>query len=207
MVELFTGPGGSLDGYRGGPPGQLLPPDPINLPIVPALTSVTTAAPTALNPPEHYTGNGGEDLWEYAAAPFSFDLPAGAIADGNEVALRLGSHEAIMTLAAITCAAPSVTINQAVGQADPTSTGPIHFTAVFNEAVSGFATGDVESERNRRCNDGGRVRERPEQRHDLRCGGQRDDHERDGDRLPPGWRRNQRRRHRQHRFDQYRQHR
>ena len=39
--------------------------------------------------------------------------------------------------------APTVTINQAVGQVDPTGTSPITFTVVFNEAVSGFATGDV----------------------------------------------------------------
>ncbi len=39
--------------------------------------------------------------------------------------------------------APTVTIDQASGQADPTSTSPIHFTVVFSEAVSGFATGDV----------------------------------------------------------------
>jgi hypothetical protein len=38
---------------------------------------------------------------------------------------------------------PSVTINQAAGQADPAAAGPIHFTVVFNEAISGFATGDV----------------------------------------------------------------
>ncbi len=38
---------------------------------------------------------------------------------------------------------PTVTINQAVGQADPTNTSPINFTVVFNEAVTGFATGDV----------------------------------------------------------------
>jgi CSLREA domain-containing protein len=39
--------------------------------------------------------------------------------------------------------APSVTINQAAGQVDPTSTSPIHFIVVFTEAVSDFATGDV----------------------------------------------------------------
>src|SRR5688572_12041101 len=38
---------------------------------------------------------------------------------------------------------PSVTINQAAGQADPTSASPILFTVTFNEAVTGFATGDV----------------------------------------------------------------
>ncbi|HSK72136.1 MAG TPA: Ig-like domain-containing protein, partial [Pyrinomonadaceae bacterium] len=38
---------------------------------------------------------------------------------------------------------PSVAINQASGQADPTSDSPIHFTAVFSEPVSGFTNGDV----------------------------------------------------------------
>jgi hypothetical protein len=38
---------------------------------------------------------------------------------------------------------PTVTINQAAGQADPTTLSSIEFTAVFSEAVSGFATGDV----------------------------------------------------------------
>ena len=39
--------------------------------------------------------------------------------------------------------APSVTINQAAGQADPTNASPIHFTAVFSEPVTGFGGGDV----------------------------------------------------------------
>ena len=39
--------------------------------------------------------------------------------------------------------APSVTINQASGQADPTATDPINFTAVFSTAVTGFTSGDV----------------------------------------------------------------
>ncbi len=38
---------------------------------------------------------------------------------------------------------PSVTIDQASGQADPTATSPVHFTAVFSTPVTGFATGDV----------------------------------------------------------------
>ena len=32
--------------------------------------------------------------------------------------------------------APSVTINQAIGQADPTNTAPVNFTAVFSEAIN-----------------------------------------------------------------------
>ena len=39
--------------------------------------------------------------------------------------------------------APSVTINQAAGQADPTSASPINFTVTFNETVTGFAAGDI----------------------------------------------------------------
>jgi len=39
--------------------------------------------------------------------------------------------------------APTVTIDQAAGQLDPTDTSPINFDVVFSESVSDFATGDV----------------------------------------------------------------
>ena len=38
---------------------------------------------------------------------------------------------------------PTVTIDQASGQADPTGASPINFTVVFSEPVADFATGDV----------------------------------------------------------------
>ncbi len=38
---------------------------------------------------------------------------------------------------------PDVTINQAVGQSDPTNVSPINFTVEFSESVSDFTTGDV----------------------------------------------------------------
>jgi large repetitive protein len=38
---------------------------------------------------------------------------------------------------------PTVTINQAAGQVDPTTAAPIRFTAIFSEAVSGFTGTDV----------------------------------------------------------------
>ncbi len=38
---------------------------------------------------------------------------------------------------------PTVTINQAAGQADPTNTSPVQFRVVFSEAVTTFGTGDV----------------------------------------------------------------
>ena len=37
----------------------------------------------------------------------------------------------------------AVTINQAASQIDPATTGPVHFTAVFAEPVTGFGNGDV----------------------------------------------------------------
>ncbi|MEJ0021248.1 MAG: fibronectin type III domain-containing protein [Candidatus Doudnabacteria bacterium] len=40
-------------------------------------------------------------------------------------------------------AAPTVTINQAAGQADPTNQSPISFTIVFSEPVIGFSAKDV----------------------------------------------------------------
>jgi hypothetical protein len=38
---------------------------------------------------------------------------------------------------------PTVTIDQAAGQADPTDASPINFTVVFSDAVSGFTAADV----------------------------------------------------------------
>ena len=43
----------------------------------------------------------------------------------------------------IDATAPSVTINQASGQSDPTGFSPINFTAVFSEPVTGFTGGDI----------------------------------------------------------------
>lgn len=40
-------------------------------------------------------------------------------------------------------AQPTVTINQASGQADPTSVSPINFTVTFSEPVNGFTSSDV----------------------------------------------------------------
>ncbi|TKB63195.1 MAG: PKD domain-containing protein, partial [Nitrospira sp.] len=39
--------------------------------------------------------------------------------------------------------APTVTVNQAAGQGDPTGTSPITFAVVFSEPVTNFTTGDV----------------------------------------------------------------
>src|SRR5437870_3684152 len=39
--------------------------------------------------------------------------------------------------------APSVTVNQAAGQSDPTSSQPINFTVIFSQPVTDFSSGDV----------------------------------------------------------------
>ncbi len=54
-----------------------------------------------------------------------------------------GSYPQWVTSTAFDVIAPSVTINQAPSQADPTNTSPITFEVVFSEPVTGFETGDV----------------------------------------------------------------
>jgi FG-GAP-like repeat/Calx-beta domain/Bacterial Ig-like domain len=69
-------------------------------------------------------------------------IPAGAaqaISDNtNSVASTSTDNKVTFDLVA-----PSVTINQASGQADPATTGPILFTVVFSESVSGFTGSDI----------------------------------------------------------------
>ena len=68
-------------------------------------------------------------------------VPAGAAVDG------VGNSSAASTSTDATVTRdvtpPTVTINQAIGQADPTNTGPINFTVVFSKPVADFITGDV----------------------------------------------------------------
>ncbi|HVF71788.1 MAG TPA: choice-of-anchor Q domain-containing protein, partial [Chthoniobacterales bacterium] len=47
------------------------------------------------------------------------------------------------TISVVDTTPPSVTINQAGTQADPTNVSPINFTVVFSEPVTNFTTGDV----------------------------------------------------------------
>jgi len=49
----------------------------------------------------------------------------------------------VTSLGAPDTIAPTVTINQAVSQTDPTSASPINFTVVFSETVTGFASNDI----------------------------------------------------------------
>ena len=59
------------------------------------------------------------------------------------VSLPFGASIANSSDIVIDGVAPTVTVEQVGGQADPTTISPINFTVTFSEAVSGFATGDV----------------------------------------------------------------
>jgi Ca2+-binding RTX toxin-like protein len=68
-------------------------------------------------------------------------VPPGVAADAaGNANLASTSTDNVVTYDAT---APAVTVEQAAGQADPTSRGPIVFDVVFSEPVSGFARGDV----------------------------------------------------------------
>jgi hypothetical protein len=66
-------------------------------------------------------------------------------ANGTQDALGNGNLVSTGTDFTVTVdnVAPTVTINQAAGQTDPTSTQPVNFTVVFSEPATGFAASDV----------------------------------------------------------------
>ena len=57
---------------------------------------------------------------------------------------------------------PSVTVNQAAGQNDPTNQQPINFTATFSEPVTGFVAADVTIDGNATGTPDGHGHRRPE---------------------------------------------
>ena len=69
--------------------------------------------------------------------------PADATFDGIDILVGVEFAEFADQTISIGQTQPTVTIDQAVSQADPTSTGPINFTVVFSEPVADFTDGDV----------------------------------------------------------------
>ncbi|HVK13186.1 MAG TPA: Ig-like domain-containing protein, partial [Gemmataceae bacterium] len=69
-------------------------------------------------------------------------IPAGAATSVSQSTATLASTSTDNTVTFDTVG-PTVTINQAAGQADPTDVGPILFTVQFNEPVTGFTAADV----------------------------------------------------------------
>jgi len=85
----------------------------------------------------------------FAAAP-SDPMSAGleAVAQANRaMAVQIGDWLGINVVPPAPPAPPApptVTINQATGQFDPTSTGPIQFAVGFSKPVTGFTTSDID---------------------------------------------------------------
>jgi hypothetical protein len=63
-------------------------------------------------------------------------IPAGGVTDSSGLPNPVSNTASVV----YDTVAPSVTVNQAAGQADPTSSAPINFTAQFSENVLPFTT-------------------------------------------------------------------
>src|SRR6266540_2961762 len=86
---------------------------------------------------------------EDTASPYSVSWNTTGASNGSHTLTAVARDAAgnTATSSAVTVTVdntpPTVTINQAAGQADPTSTSPINFTAVFSESVGDFTSADV----------------------------------------------------------------
>jgi len=100
-----------------------------------ATTAVVTGSGTTYNVAVSGMTGSGTVIASVAA-----NVAEDAAGNDNEAST---STDNTVTYNAPDTTAPTVTINQATGQADPTGSSPINFTVVFSEPVTGFATGDV----------------------------------------------------------------
>ena len=78
-----------------------------------------------------------------SASTITASVPAGATSGSISVTTSAGTASSASSFTVGDTTPPSVTINQAAGQADPTSASPINFTAVFSKPVSGFTGAGV----------------------------------------------------------------
>ncbi len=94
-------------------------------------TKTVTGGPSVYNVAVAATGNG----------TVIATVPAAGAQDaaGNDNAVSTSTDNTVT----LDTTAPSVTVNQASGQADPTNSSPINFTVTFSEPVTGFASADV----------------------------------------------------------------
>jgi hypothetical protein len=105
-----------------------------------------TGAPTPYSASASVTAAAGTPTGDYT---ITLSVVAGTVVVTNPGGAGGALADADVTLVKVHVVAPAdqtppkVTINQAVGQADPTNASPINFTVVFDESVNDFATGDV----------------------------------------------------------------
>lgn len=91
--------------------------------------------------------NGTFSLTKAGTSGDTQTLSASGLYGNVSVAVRNGTTSAAVEILRTTAfcvdSSPTVTINQAATQADPTNASPINFDVVFNTAVSGFTNADV----------------------------------------------------------------
>ena len=86
------------------------------------------------------------DAWNKLSSYESTTCPAFASGNAGQWKVTLAAdatHSVTMNVFVVDTTAPTVTINQASGQADPTIASPINFTATFSEPVTGFIGSDI----------------------------------------------------------------
>ncbi|MEG3835181.1 choice-of-anchor D domain-containing protein, partial [Microcoleus sp. Z1_C3] len=146
--------------------GQIIPitvqfSEPVTVTGIPQLTLATGGAGTPIN---YASGSGTNTLtfnYTVATGHTSADLDylstaalalnGGTIQDAatNNATLTLPTPATANSLGAnkaivIDTTAPTVTIDQATAQTDPTTTSPINFTVTFSEPVTGFDATDID---------------------------------------------------------------
>ena len=100
-----------------------------------ATTAVVTGGPSVYNiAVSGMTGNG--------TVIVTLNAAAGSDAAGNP-SLASTSTDNTVTFNGVDVTPPTVTVEQAVGQADPVGVGPINYTVTFSEPVTGFTNAGV----------------------------------------------------------------
>ena len=110
----------------------------VNTPNVPGTSGNGTRATATFNITAPAAA-GAYDLW----VALSDVDGTGATACGGGGLSQKVQFATRVTVQVVDGTAPTVTINQAAGQADPTNASPINFTVVFSEDVTGFTASDV----------------------------------------------------------------
>ncbi len=99
------------------------------------------------------TDSGNQKTWDIAVSGITSNgtvtasIAAGKATDTNGTGNNASTstdNTVTYTASAPPAATPvTLTVNQAAGQTDPTGSTPVHFTAAFSAAVTGFSAGDV----------------------------------------------------------------
>ena len=97
-VRIYIAPGGTLAGSTEESGGMRTPAGK----LVKVFRHTTTVAPTQLTPPEEYFDFQDNPIWEYAAAPFQFTIPAGKIPVGDDVLINQPGRP-YLVLRAVAC--------------------------------------------------------------------------------------------------------